>query len=277
MTTAIAKLSNTQLLKIRIMPTSTITIIIFAIIFLSIGAMYLSQARERARVEKIRRTNICNDRYQRMQQLLHDLPPQYLNNELRIMIAERSVETLNELLRINKDPRHEGYLKSDLDFLKQLRENNPKFAAIQVNSEAKAKEVRNNLEVLHRFIDSQHKNKRLSAANTKKYQDYIMLSICQSKADLFCNRAAAAKNKPRVAIHNYHSAIDAFKPLANHPQAVKTIQQFKAKIKALEAEADQQNQALKEKSSTNTEGQTTEWDSFLDKKDDWQKKNTYDD
>ncbi|MFT6904122.1 MAG: hypothetical protein ACJAS1_000767, partial [Oleiphilaceae bacterium] len=72
------------------MSTTTITIIIFTVIFLSIGAMYLSQARERARIEKIRRTNICNERYQRMQLLLHDLPPQYLNNELRIMIAERS-------------------------------------------------------------------------------------------------------------------------------------------------------------------------------------------
>ncbi len=259
------------------MSATTITIIIFAVIILSVGAMYMSQARERARIEKIRRTNIYNERYQRMQQLLHDLPPQYLNNELRIMITERSVETLNELIRINKDPRHEGYLKSDLEFLKQLRETNPKFPAIPVSSEAKAKEVRNNLEILHRFIESQHKNRRLSAVNAKKYQDYIMLSICQSKADLFCTRAKAAKSKPRVAIHNYHCAIDAFKPLANHPQAAKTILEYKAQIKALEAEADQQNQALKEKNAPSPESQSSEWDSFLDKKDTWQKKNNYDD
>src|SRR5690554_2321236 len=101
------------------MSTTVITIIIFSVIILSVTAIYISQSRERARLEKIRRTNICNDRYQRMQQLLHDLPPQYLNNELRVMIAERSIETLNELLKLNKNPRHEGYLQSDLDYLKQ--------------------------------------------------------------------------------------------------------------------------------------------------------------
>lgn len=256
------------------MSTTTITIIIFSVIILSVAAIYISQARERARVENIRRTNACNARYQRMQQLLHDLPPQYLNNELRIMIAERSVETLNELLRINKDPRHEGYLKSDLDYLKQLRENNPKFPAVKVTTEAKAKEVRNNLEVLQRFIQSQHKNKRIPAANAKKYLDYIALSICQSKADMFDARAHAAKGKPRVAIHNYHCAIDAFKPLANNPQAIKVIQQYKVKIKQLETEADQQSQTTKPKDASSD---NAEWDSFLEEKDPWQKKNTYDD
>lgn len=256
------------------MSTTTITIVIFSAIILSVFAIYISQARERARIEKIRRTNVCNERYQRMQQLLHDLPPQYLNNELRIMIAERSVETLNELVRLTKDPRHEGYLKSDLDYLKQLRENNPKFSAVKVTSEAKAKEVRNNLEVLQRFIQSQHKNKQLPAANAKKYLDFIALSICQSKADMFDARANAAKGKPRVAIHNYHCAIDVFKPLASNPQAIKIIQQYKLKIKQAEAEAGKKNQTTKPADAT---GENEEWDSFLEDKGTWQKKNTYDD
>ncbi len=259
------------------MPTTTITIIIFAVIFLSIGVLYLSQARERARIEKVRRTNICNERYQRMQQLLHELPPQYLNNELRIMIAERSAETLKELLRINSNPRHEAYLKSDLDYIKQLRENNPKFPKVAINSEVKAKEARNNLEVLHRFIESQHKNKRISGANAKKYLDYITFSICQSRADLYCTKAEVAKDKPRVAIHNYHCAIDAYKPLANHPQAVKTIQQLKATIKALEQEAQQQNNPKKADDSINKEIKNKEWDSFLEDKDTFQKKKNFDD
>lgn len=260
------------------MSTTTITIIIFLIIIMSITAIYISQARERARMQKIRRSNICNERYQRMQQLLHELPPQYLNNELRIMIAERSAETLNELLRLNKDARHEGYLKADLEYLKQLRENNPKFKAVKITSEAKAKEVRTNLEVLHRFIESQHKNKRIPANNAKKYLDHISLSICQSKADLFDARATAAKEKPRVAIHNYHSAIDALKPVAQNPKAVKIAQHYKAKIKQLEAEADKKIQTTQQKNPTAPSAENSEWDSFMEEdKDTWQKKNTYDD
>lgn len=258
------------------MSTTVITIIIFSVIILSVTAIYISQSRERARLEKIRRTNICNDRYQRMQQLLHDLPPQYLNNELRVMIAERSIETLNELLKLNKNPRHEGYLQSDLDYLKQLKENKPKFPAVPVTSEAKAKEVKHNLEVLQRFIESQHKNKKIPAADAKKYLDHITLAICQSKADLFNARAQAAKGKPRVAIHNYHSAINTFKPLEKTPQAAKIIQQYKLKIKQLETEIEQETQASRPNSTADTDAEKKEWDSFLDKKDDWQKKNNYD-
>ena len=258
------------------MSATTITIVIFALICLSITAIYISQARERARVEKARRSTICMDRYQRMQQLLHDLPPQYLNNELRTMILERSIETLHELIQLNHNAKHESYLQSDLEHLKQIREQNPKFNPIPVKSEAKAKEARDNLEILHRFIESQHKNKRLSAAVAKKYLDFIKLSICQSRADLFCNRAEAAKGKPRLAIHNYHCAIDAYKVLGEHPQALKAIQQLRLKIKALEAEAEQQNQTTKTTTDP-AQQNNSEWDSFLKEDDTWQKKNTYDD
>tara|TARA_R110001592_G_scaffold585_2_gene3090 strand:- start:2386 stop:3165 length:780 start_codon:yes stop_codon:yes gene_type:complete len=259
------------------MQTTTITIIIFAVIFLGIGVISISQAREKARLERIRRATICSDRYQRMQQLLNDLPPQYLSNELRIMIAERSLETLNELISLNNEQKYKELLEADLNYIKQLRENNPKFPNLAINTEAQAKQARDNLEALYRFIESQHKNKRLSGEIAKKYLEFIRFSICQSKADLFCNRAEAAKGKPRVAIHNYHSAIEAFKPLINHPQAAQSIQQYKASIKALEAEADQQNKALKEQNSTINEEKNDEWDSFMEKEDTWQKKNNYDD
>ncbi len=217
------------------------------------------------------------DRYQRMQQLLHDLPPQYLNNELRIMILERSIETLHELVQLNRDSKYESYLKNDIENLKQIREQNPNFPPVAVNNEAKAKEVRSNLEILFRFIESQHRNKRLTAPVAKKYLDFIKLSICQSKADMFCSRAesAKAKGKPRVAIHNYHSAIDAYKALSEHPQALKAIQQLRINIKALEAEAEQQTQSLK--TTPEPEKENTEWDSFLKDDNSWQKKNTYDD
>jgi hypothetical protein len=256
------------------MSSTTITIIIFAVICFSITAIYISQARERARIERARRTTLCVDRYQRMQQLLHDLPPQYLNNELRIMILERSIETLHELIQLNHDPKHDAYLQTDQEHLKQIREQNPKFSPIPVNSEAKAKEVRDNLEILHRFIESQHRNKRLAAASAKKYLDFIKLSICQSKADLFVSRAEAAKEKPRLAIHNYHCAIDAYKTLAEHPQALKAIQQLRIRIKALEEQAESQKQSTQTKVDPLTQNKS-EWDEFLKEDDSWQKKQDY--
>ena len=259
------------------MPTTNITLIIFGVICLCIGTIYFAQARERARIEKIRKTGLLNERHRRMQQLLYDLPPQYLNNELRAMIAERSVDTLNQLIRLNNDERVKGYLAADHEYLKQLREKNPRFKPVPVQTEAKAREVRGILEILQRFIQTQQKNKRINAVIAKKYQDHITISICQSKADLLCTRAEAAnKNgKPRVAIHNYHGAIDAFKEYAQLPIAAKSIAGFRAKIKALEALAAQQSQ--KSDAEGDASSGNKEWDSFLgDKDDDWQKKNQYD-
>jgi hypothetical protein len=260
------------------MPTTTITFVIFGIICLCIGAIYLAQARERARIEKIRKINILTERHNRMQQLLHELPPQYLNNELRIMIGESAVETAAELIQINNNDRLKGYLAADHEYLKELREKNPKFPPVPVKTEAKAKEVRGYLEVLQRYIQTQHKRKRLPAANAKKYLDHITISICQSKADLFCGRAedANSKGKPRVSIHNYHSAIDAFKEYAKHPVAAKSISIYRAKIKALEELASQNSQKPKEQSGANNKPENEEWDSFMDQGNDWQKKNDYD-
>jgi len=257
------------------MSVTTIIIAIFATIFLLVGLVYLSQARERARVAKIRKIKLLTERHNRMQRLLHELPPQYLSNALRIMISERSIETISELSSLKDDDKSRQQTAQEQDYLKQLREKNPKFKPVIVTSEAKAKEVRVLLESLSRFIENQNKRKQLDTGSTKKYLAHIGLSICQSKADLFAARAEAANKagKPRVAIHNYHNAIDAFKTLSQNPQAVKAMSLFKAKIKVLEQEADQQN-----KKPNKADGSSNgEWDEFLKDDDEWQKKNDYED
>jgi len=253
---------------------TTITFAIFAAICVFIVVVWLGQMRERARIEKMRKTNTLTERHNRMQLLLHELPPQYLNNELRIMVTERSIETINELSTLKNDDRLKQQMAQEQDFLKNLREKSPKFKPVIVKNEAKAKDVRVLLESLSRFVQNLNKRKRLDGSNTKKYLSHIDFSICQSKADLFTARAEAADKagKPRVAIHNYHNAIESFKTLTNNPQATKTVTLFKAKIKSLEQSADQQ----KGTQSDDTAGDNKEWDSFLkNDEDDWHKKNDY--
>lgn len=255
---------------------TTITFIIFAVVSFLIGLVYISQMRERARIEKIRKANVLTERHNRMQLLLHELPPQYLTNELRIMIAERSIETLNELSSLKGDDRLKQKVSQEQEFLTQLREKNPKFKPVIVQNEAKAKDVRVLLESLARFVQILNKLKRLDGNSTKKYLSHIEFSIGQSKADLFTARAEAANKigKPRVAIHNYHNAIDAFKDLSNNPQAVKTIALFKTKIKELEQLAQQPKDGPAKKQEKPADN--TEWDSFMKGDEEgWQKKNDY--
>lgn len=261
------------------MSTTDITIAIVGVILLSVCAVYFVQARERARVEQIRKLNAFRERHRHLQQLLHELPPQYLTNELRIMILERSIEASNEIAKLKPDPRIASVIEQDQEQLKTIREKNPKFKPVAVRDENAAVEIRKLLDVLLKFIQTQQKRKLIDTTSAKKYIDQISFSAAQSKADLFNARAQAANkaNKPRVAIHNYHNAIDSFKELANHPQAAKLIQQYRAQIKALEEVADEHNRKVKEDAQKKLEG-SDEWNSFLDKdKDDWKKKNAYDD
>lgn len=257
---------------------TTTTIVIFGVICLCVGAIYIAQARENARLDKLRKINYLNERYKQMQCLLYDLPPQYLNNELRIMITERSIETLTELNGLKNDARLTAQIQQDQDFLKQLREQNPEFKPVKVKDEVAAKEVRKLLEILFRFVQSQHKRKMLDAASTKTYLGHISFYSAQSSADLFARIAEEANKagKPRVAIHNFHSAIAAFKDLSNIPQAVQAINHYRAQIKTLESVADEHNQKVKNAAQDKLED-SQEWDKYLDDDGGWKKKNNYDD
>lgn len=260
------------------MSVTTITFAIIAVILVSIVAIYFVQSRERARVEEIRKLNMFRERHRHLQQLLHELPPQYMSNELRIMILERSVEALNGIAKIKNDGKVAAGIKQDQDMLKHVREKNPKFKPVPIKTEAQALQMRKLLDVLSKFILTQQKRKQLDAVSAKKYMDQIAFAGAQSRADQFVARAEASKStKPRVAIHNYHNAIQAFKEIPNHPQAVQAINQYRANIKALEEVADEHNRKLKEEAQKKLDS-SDEWNSYLNEEDDeWKKKNAYDD
>lgn len=260
------------------MPVTTITILVFSAICLAVAAIYFAQARERARVERVRKISNLSERYRRMQGLLHDLPPQYLSNELRLMVAERAVETLKELIPLKQDAQLRSQLAQDQEALAQLRSTPVKLAPKKVSTEEDAKNVRNLLQVLYKFVQAQNKRRALSAPDAKKYLEQINFYACQSKADMLATRAEAANKagKPRVAIHNYHSAIAAYKPVAGNPAAASAIQGFKQRIVTLDQIADEHNKRVKEQAQEKLDA-SSEWDNFLKTDETWKKKNQYDD
>ena len=260
------------------MPVSTITIAIFSAICLAVGVLYFAQMRERARIERVRKISNLAERYRRLQSLLSDLPPQYLSNDLRVMVAERSVETLKELIPLKRDAQLAEQLKADQEQLTQLRNSNTKFPPKPIRDENEAKEVRKLLQTLYKFVQGQHKRRLLDATTAKKHLEQITFFACQSRADVLVARAEAANKggKPRVAIHNYHTAIAAYKPVMNHPAAVNVIAGYKQRITALDQIADAQNKRVKEQAQAKLEA-NKEWDTFLKDDDTWKKKNQYDD
>ena len=206
----------------------TITIIIVAIIAVCVFGMYLVQSRERARIEKIQKIKSYSDRYERLQRLLHELPPQYLSDELRGLIVNQSIDSLNRLLALKKTSRYEGYLEADEEYLAKLQSKKLSLPPVPVKSPEQAAEIRGLLETLFKFVQQQAKQKLIDPGRAKQYLLQIKFGVAKSKADGLASKAESAiKNgKPRVAIHAYHTAIEAFKPIADYPKAAEAIALF---------------------------------------------------
>lgn len=261
------------------MSATAITIVIILIILGSIAVLFISQSREKARIEKVRKANSLQDRYRRVQRLINEIPPQYLNNELRIMILERSIETLTELATLKSDPSIQANIQNDKQALNTVKESKETPKPVPIKDEASAKEISKLLELLYRFIERQRAMKKLDQATSKKYLVYISYLISKARADLAVVKAKEAQKngKLRVAIHNFHNAVSEMMRIKENPLAVKAINSYKVKIKQLEEMADKEGKSDSSDAEADKEVRNKEWDDFLDKDDDWQKKNAYDD
>lgn len=268
---------KTRIISRLVMSVVTMTMIIVAIIGLCVTGIYIAQARERARIEKIQKIKHFSDRHERLQRLLHELPPQYLSDELRALIAQQSITTLERLISLKKSKHYESYLESDKEYLNKLQNKKLELASVPVNSPEQAQEVRRLLEALFKFVQQQAQQKRLDPGRAKQYALQIKFFATKSKTDNLVGKAEATfkAGKPRAAIHCYHTAIEAFKPMSDYPAAAELIQEFKKKIKTLEQDADKQNKVVQAKAQSQVE-ESDQWNEFLGDDDDWKKKNSYD-
>lgn len=259
------------------MSTPIIISIIILIILVSIVLVFIGQAREKAKIEKIRKVNSLQDRYRRLKRLAEELPAQYLAKEIKILVLERSIDSLRELSALQGDSfKYEESLQADLELLNTLKEAEYKPKSAPITDEAQAKEVQSLLEILQKFIEAQKKKGFIEASSAKKHIQLIAYYTAKSKADFYANKAKAniSKDKLRLAIHNYHNAITELEAVKTLTVAQKTIKAYRIKIKELDKLADDKKAVKEDK----PESIDDEWKSFVgDDEDPWKKKNAYDD
>jgi len=256
----------------------TITFAIITLISLSMIGIYVLQARERARIEKIQKINNFTYRYQRLERLLQELPPQYLTDELRQMIAQEIDDTLTKLVEIHPSKQGNDALAASKDYLKQLQNKTLDIKPVPVRDLQQVKEVCGLLKVLYHFVQQRLKLKQLDIPRATQYLTQISFASSRAQADLFVSRALKAirESKPRSAIHAYHKAIEAYKTLPSHPKALQAVTSYREQIRALEQAADQHNQEAKFKAQSKMDD-NEEWSEFLTDDEKWKKKNSYDD
>lgn len=259
------------------MNTTTIVIFFAVIVLVSILLIVVSQMRERARIERARRITALEDSFNRTNRMLNEIPGQYLNQELKLILVNRIEEICRELASLNPDlpvARWQGEASS---LKQQIVDGTDQRAPQKVDSPEKSSYIKELLESLFKMIEALHKSGRIDQARARKNLKYVLFLIHKTHADMhvFQARDLMRQNEIRKAIHAYHLASTEMGKSRDNPLAIKSVKSFRLRIKALEA-------MLVEGSAGTTEAGEKqhkldkEWDSFLHEKE-WKKKADYDD
>lgn len=257
------------------MNTTTIILALAAIVVISIAVLVISQMREKARIERVRRTTALEDNYKRCAHLLSELPGQYLTSELKLLLLKRMEEACNDLAGLKSDLPIEQWRESALQLKTLIQENRDEARPVKIDSADKSNYVKELLQNLFRMIEAMHKGGQIDGKTAKQNLKYILFLVHKTQADLhvFQAREYTRQNEIRKAIHCYHLASTEMGKPRDNPLAVKAVKSFRTRIKELEATITGSENAGTVELDSKLDKQ---WDNFLHD-DEWKKKADYDD
>lgn len=257
------------------MDTTTIVIVLAAVVAVSIVLIVLSQMREKARIERARRITSQQDAYNRANRLLSEIPGQYLTADLKLLLIKRMEEACTQLAALKSDLPVKKWQETAQQLKSQILTKQDTRSPVKIDTPEKATYVKELLQNLFKMIEDMHKNGKLDTATAKKNLKFVLFLVHKTHADLhmFQARDFVRQNEIRKAIHAYHLASTEMGKSRDNPLAMKAVKSFRIRIKELEA------LSVEGKDTAHTESQAKldrEWDTFLHDEE-WKKKADYDD
>ena len=257
------------------MDTTTIVLVLAAIVTVSIVIIVLSQMRERARIERARKITAQEDAYNRAHRLLTEIPGQYLTGDLKLLLIKRMEEACTELSGLKSSLPVKQWQEAVAQMKQQVLEKRGATAPVKIDSPKKSTYVKELLQNLFKMIEAMHKSGRIDAATARKNLKYVLFLVHKTHADLhvFQARDYVRQNQIRKAIHAYHLASTEMGKSRDNPLAMKAVKSFRTRIKELEAMSTEGHEGQHGDSQSRLD---REWDTFLHD-DEWKKKADYDD
>jgi len=257
------------------MNTINIVLALAAIVVISITVIVISQMREKARIERIRKITALEDSYKRCNRLLSELPGQYLTPDLKLLLLKRIEDVCNDLAGLKSGLPVDEWRETALQRKTLIRENRDDVKVTKIDSPEKSNYVKELLQNLFKMIESMHKSGRVDGATAKKNLKYVLFLVHKTHADLhvFQAREHIRQNQIRKAIHSYHLASTEMGKSRDNPLAMKAVKSFRTRIKELEAASA--NGDSKD-SIVSQSCMDKQWDNFLHDEE-WKKKADYDD
>ncbi|MCK0105368.1 hypothetical protein [Marinobacter sp. S0848L] len=256
------------------METTTIVIILSAIVVLSLVIIVVTQMREKARIERMRKIRDQRDSYNRASRLLTEIPGQYLNSGLKLILLKQMEDACKNLAALKTDKPVDKWLDTVKQTRQQVLDKTDKHPPVKIDSPEKSKQVQEHLNNLFKLIESMHKSGRIDGPTAKQNLKYVLFLIHKTHADLhvFQARDHIRHNEIRKAIHAYHSASMEMNKSKDNPLALKAVKSFRTRIKELEASLHDEDTVAEHGTKLDQE-----WDDMLQDEESWKKRKDFDD
>lgn len=264
------------------MSPTAIILSLLALAILGIGLLVFSQAREKARIEYMRRIQALENRHRLLRRFIEDLPGDYLDRELKQLILVRARDVARELKSLSAPGDCERRLAADEADLDALATAEP-VPPGHISSADQAKSIRKLLEMLFRFVEKQQRAGALNSDSARYYLRHIQYLAGLTQAQVLVTQAdeVVKAGQLRRAIHGYHMAISQLDRTRDHPPAAKAISQYREKIRQLTEKAETQERTEQDAKDGKAKDEMPdavhrEWDEFIHEEEGWKKKADYD-
>ncbi|MBM7059218.1 hypothetical protein JQX08_00720 [Pseudomonas sp. UL073] len=250
-----------------------ITLLIVGGIAILIVIGYINHMLENRNLERARQKAEFTDRVRRSRDISEALPGQYMTPRLKLLLAKLQLQSCERLLPLDK---HNAALKEQME---ELRGQIAQGESIPVSntpqkilSDAKAKDIRYQLESLHGQIGRAAKEGALPAQDAKYWNQEIRRMLITTNVELFSNlgHLALQQNQPGQARLAFERGVQYLRKLPDPTP-------YETELQRLEMQLARANAMVLDtgKPAADDTNELTDGLKSLDS-DDWKKKQIYD-
>lgn len=251
-----------------------ITLLVVGGIFILIAIAYINNMVENNKLEKARLKADLNDRIRRCQDISDSMPGQLMSPQLKVLLSRLQLHFNEAMLPLDK---RNAQLKSNIETLKRLiamGESIPVSNPPQnILNEAKAKEVRFQLENLHGQITRAARDNVLTAKEAQHWVREIQHLLVMLHIDFFSNLGQQALQRQQPG-----QARLAFERGVQYLRKQPDPSRYQAELQKLDNHLARANAMVLDKSqpAVDENSELTQGLSSLESEEDWKKKNIYD-
>lgn len=245
-------------------PLIIVLLILAGVIVLGVIA-FINHSMEQAKLQKMRLKAECSERIRRLTELSEHFPGQFMSKELKVLLTQLELhfaEKLNDIEKGSQNGRV-AELKKILEKPDEIAINNAK---VRVDNEAKAKKIKQLLEVLmHQLQRATHEG-LLAQKDAKAWAKEVRNMLVKLHIQLFSTQGEMflKKDQPRQARLAFERGVTFLKKQPDIDQHQPALAEFEARLaKANDMVLDQDKASAEDTSAlgdaVQEQSQEEEW------------------